>query len=200
VEFLDAVCLQHILLVCSNVRLEIVLVAENQGRPLRVRWQRCGGTVFLSAKSRPGHASHSITALLQFPSLLNQRRQLLKRDSSSTLTMHTSEYDYLFKLLLIGDSGVGKVRAVLWPPMSICSNSPVVLSPSAVCRRYIHGKLHQHYWCGLQDSYNRARGKDRETPDCEWFAPWFLYLSVAEGLAYKLRGPAGHCLDTPRRL
>ena len=28
--------------------------------------------------------------------------------------MHTSEYDYLFKLLLIGDSGVGKV---------LCSNS-----------------------------------------------------------------------------
>lgn len=25
-------------------------------------------------------------------------------------TMHTGEYDYLFKLLLIGDSGVGKVR------------------------------------------------------------------------------------------
>jgi hypothetical protein len=25
--------------------------------------------------------------------------------------MHTGEYDYLFKLLLIGDSGVGKVRA-----------------------------------------------------------------------------------------
>jgi GTPase SAR1 family protein len=24
--------------------------------------------------------------------------------------MHTSEYDYLFKLLLIGDSGVGKVQ------------------------------------------------------------------------------------------
>jgi hypothetical protein len=24
--------------------------------------------------------------------------------------MHTSEYDYLFKLLLIGDSGVGKAR------------------------------------------------------------------------------------------
>lgn len=23
--------------------------------------------------------------------------------------MHTSEYDYLFKLLLIGDAGVGKV-------------------------------------------------------------------------------------------
>jgi GTPase SAR1 family protein len=26
--------------------------------------------------------------------------------------MHTSEYDYLFKLLLIGDSGVGKVAAI----------------------------------------------------------------------------------------
>jgi len=26
--------------------------------------------------------------------------------------MHTGEYDYLFKLLLIGDSGVGKVRAL----------------------------------------------------------------------------------------
>lgn len=26
--------------------------------------------------------------------------------------MHTSEYDYLFKLLLIGDSGVGKVSVV----------------------------------------------------------------------------------------
>lgn len=27
--------------------------------------------------------------------------------------MHTSEYDYLFKLLLIGDSGVGKVDPIL---------------------------------------------------------------------------------------
>ena len=27
--------------------------------------------------------------------------------------MHTSEYDYLFKLLLIGDSGVGKVSVPL---------------------------------------------------------------------------------------
>ena len=26
--------------------------------------------------------------------------------------MHTSEYDYLFKLLLIGDSGVGKVSRI----------------------------------------------------------------------------------------
>lgn len=30
--------------------------------------------------------------------------------------MHTSEYDYLFKLLLIGDSGVGKVLSSLPPP------------------------------------------------------------------------------------
>ena len=35
--------------------------------------------------------------------------------------MHTSEYDYLFKLLLIGDSGVGKVRAALWQPTSVRS-------------------------------------------------------------------------------
>lgn len=35
--------------------------------------------------------------------------------------MHTSEYDYLFKLLLIGDSGVGKVRSALWQSLSICS-------------------------------------------------------------------------------
>lgn len=50
------------------------------------------------------------------------RRRLLTRTQSSSSrswalhlsllldTMHTSEYDYLFKLLLIGDSGVGKVR------------------------------------------------------------------------------------------
>src|ERR1700733_6039668 len=31
-------------------------------------------------------------------------------------TMHTSEYDYLFKLLLIGDSGVGKVCGCLRRP------------------------------------------------------------------------------------
>jgi Ras-related protein Rab-1A len=30
--------------------------------------------------------------------------------------MHTSEYDYLFKLLLIGDSGVGKVSITLQSP------------------------------------------------------------------------------------
>jgi GTPase SAR1 family protein len=29
---------------------------------------------------------------------------------TTLFNMHTSEYDYLFKLLLIGDSGVGKVR------------------------------------------------------------------------------------------
>ena len=36
--------------------------------------------------------------------------------SLSLFNMHTSEYDYLFKLLLIGDSGVGKV-----PPSHSCS-------------------------------------------------------------------------------
>jgi len=33
--------------------------------------------------------------------------------------MHTGEYDYLFKLLLIGDSGVGKVRT---PQASVASS------------------------------------------------------------------------------
>ena len=35
--------------------------------------------------------------------------------SINSSTMHTSEYDYLFKLLLIGDSGVGKVRPISPP-------------------------------------------------------------------------------------
>ncbi|ELU37010.1 small GTP-binding protein [Rhizoctonia solani AG-1 IA] len=58
--------------------------------------------------------------------------------------MHASEYDYLFKLLLIGDSGVGKVRHATdgdW-------------------------ELHFHHWRRLQDSYHRTRGQDCETPDC----------------------------------
>ena len=40
------------------------------------------------------------------------RRPFTTQFSFSPLTviMHTSEYDYLFKLLLIGDSGVGKVQ------------------------------------------------------------------------------------------
>ena len=38
--------------------------------------------------------------------------------------MHTGEYDYLFKLLLIGDSGVGKVR-VLQYERQIASLTPI---------------------------------------------------------------------------
>lgn len=43
-------------------------------------------------------------------------------------TMHTSEYDYLFKLLLIGDSGVGKVL-----PPSFYFQPPTHLFPSQSC-------------------------------------------------------------------
>lgn len=53
--------------------------------------------------------------------------------------MHASEYDYLFKLLLIGDSGVGKVIKVF--PLGIAlttrsrvafsSVSPTTLTPKA---------------------------------------------------------------------
>ena len=38
---------------------------------------------------------------------------LLLKALSLLPAMHTSEYDYLFKLLLIGDSGVGKVCSAL---------------------------------------------------------------------------------------
>lgn len=44
--------------------------------------------------------------------------------------MHTSEYDYLFKLLLIGDSGVGKVRSALWQSPQLAQN---VSTSSLVC-------------------------------------------------------------------
>jgi hypothetical protein len=44
-------------------------------------------------------------------------------------SMHTSEYDYLFKLLLIGDSGVGKVNKMS------CENSMdmLTLKPQTLC-------------------------------------------------------------------
>ena len=60
---------------------------------------------------------------------LNHRPHRPTSFLSSTLTMHTSEYDYLFKLLLIGDSGVGKVRPALWhscrPAQNASTSSPV---------------------------------------------------------------------------
>lgn len=82
---------------------------------------RCGGAaVSICRQSRPGHASRSTQLLL----LANSTTDFDVQSpfiSSSTLTMHTSEYDYLFKLLLIGDSGVGKVRSAPSQSMSICS-------------------------------------------------------------------------------
>lgn len=42
--------------------------------------------------------------------------------------MHAAEYDYLFKLLLIGDSGVGKVSNGLRMPASPSGN-PICLLP-----------------------------------------------------------------------
>lgn len=80
--------------------------------------------------------------------------------------MHTSEYDYLFKLLLIGDSGVGKVCYFLYLS-SDSAKVVLVLSVAAFCRRHLHRELHQYYWRRLQDSHNRARGKDCQASDCE---------------------------------
>ena len=63
--------------------------------------------------------------------------------------MHTSEYDFLFKLLLIGDSGVGKVSPVPSRNSSPCDEFVLfaVLPASAFRRRYIHRELYQYYWC-----------------------------------------------------
>lgn len=73
--------------------------------------------------------------------------------------MHTSEYDYLFKLLLIGDSGVGKVRLLPFLALRL-ADVALVLSVVAFRRRYLHRELHQYHWCRLQDSHNRTRRKD----------------------------------------
>jgi hypothetical protein len=72
--------------------------------------------------------------------------------------MHTSEYDYLFKLLLIGDSGVGKVRSCSYDTrmplilnisfvhclenLIILELLGLVLSFAAFCGRHIHGELY----------------------------------------------------------
>jgi len=44
--------------------------------------------------------------------------------------MHTGEYDYLFKLLLIGDSGVGKVLTSLFYQQRPLTPKTVLLAPS----------------------------------------------------------------------
>ena len=58
--------------------------------------------------------------------------------------MHTSEYDFLFKLLLIGDSGVGKVSPVPSRTGSTVTSFVLftVLPASAFRRRYIHRELY----------------------------------------------------------
>ena len=70
------------------------------------------------------------------------------------ITMHTSEYDYLFKLLLIGDSGVGKVcdKGLVFPLILTRVLWSTVLSIAAFRRRHIHRELYQHHRRGLQDS------------------------------------------------
>ena len=109
----------------------------------------------------------------------------LPSTSSSLHTMHTSEYDYLFKLLLIGDSGVGKVcipcraRGL----HSILTRVPImtVLSVAAFRRRHIHWELYQHYWCWLQDPDYWTRGQNGEVADCEWSIIYLLCLHQRGG-------------------
>ncbi|KAJ3731411.1 hypothetical protein DFJ43DRAFT_1155656 [Lentinula guzmanii] len=44
--------------------------------------------------------------------------------TTSSLTMHKSKYDYLFKLLLIGDSGVGKSCLLLTQTLHPATSHP----------------------------------------------------------------------------
>ena len=72
-------------------------------------------------------------------------------------------YDYLFKLLLIGDSGVGKVCGLLrascqriacrqtFADPRLISFSFAVMSTSAVRRGRVHGQLPEHDRCGFQN-------------------------------------------------
>lgn len=99
------------------------------------------------------------------------------RYSTLLSAMHTSEYDFLFKLLLIGDSGVGKVKCRMFYFQTIQLTTPV-LSASAFRGRYLHGELHQYYWSWFQDPHYWAGGKDGETPNCQlsyiFLVSWLL--------------------------
>lgn len=65
-------------------------------------------------------------------------------------------FDYLFKLLLIGDSGVGKVSLLLAYVGYIMRmlKLVVVMFVAPIRRRRIHRQLPQYDWCRLQDSHN----------------------------------------------
>lgn len=84
--------------------------------------------------------------------------------------------DYLFKLLLIGDSGVGKscllLRFAVSSPVLDTSNrvlwhqsEALLLSMSA--GRHLHWELHQHHRSGFQDPHHRARREDHQAADCK---------------------------------
>lgn len=101
--------------------------------------------------------------------------------------------DYLFKLLLIGDSGVGKSCLLLRFAVSLCllHNNllmfvPLLSQPSwsiepvsvtlSVCicvcvcfppGWHVHRELHQHHWRWLQDQDHRAGRENHKASDCE---------------------------------
>jgi hypothetical protein len=72
-----------------------------------------GGALLLCWQSHTSHTTRHTTPTANSPcseSFLASSPLVATVHLILELTMHTSEYDYLFKLLLIGDSGVGKVR------------------------------------------------------------------------------------------
>lgn len=103
--------------------------------------------------------------------------------------------DYLFKLLLIGDSGVGKSCLLLrfavsssLSPSKTCFPITVNILMSllqlkclvfphpvllyficAICVGWhLHRELHQHHWSGLQDPHHWTGWQDHQTANCEF--------------------------------
>lgn len=59
--------------------------------------------------------------------------------------MHTGEYDYLFKLLLIGDSGVGKVRALYQQSSYVAFLSTTLFQQSCLLLRFADDTYTESY-------------------------------------------------------
>lgn len=85
--------------------------------------------------------------------------------------------DYLFKLLLIGDSGVGKSCLLLRFAVGMVETRFLFFLICCILRdnceplgagRHLHRELHLHHRSGLQDQDHRHGRKDSEAADCEF--------------------------------
>lgn len=91
--------------------------------------------------------------------------------ASHTSSDSSSFSDYLFKLLLIGDSGVGKSCLLLRFAVSFPVSDPsecrdLGLKRCCSCAGWhLHWELHQHHRSGFQDPHHRAGREDHQTAD-----------------------------------